>query len=77
MKKARTPWPVATRLQYVVAYEELQTAHIQLFAGFKFKHFTACDVFARDGTYWRLMAAPRLTPRPASWIRSSRVCHSR
>lgn len=24
MKKARTPWPVATRVQYVVAYEELQ-----------------------------------------------------
>src|SRR3990172_8407956 len=53
MKKARTPWPVATRLQYVVAYEELQTAHIQLFAGFKFKHFTACDVFCR----WQVLEA--------------------
>jgi transposase InsO family protein len=35
------------------AIVQVDTSHVQLFSGFKFKHFTACDVFTR----WQVLEA--------------------
>lgn len=41
---------VATAPGHIV---QVDTVHIQLFAGFRFKHFTACDVYSR----WQVLEA--------------------
>ncbi|MDP9180228.1 MAG: integrase core domain-containing protein [Chloroflexota bacterium] len=53
----RRPYGVRKPKDYLAAAPghivQVDTVHVQLFAGFRFKHFTACDVFSR----WQVLEA--------------------
>jgi putative transposase len=53
----RRPYGVRKPKEYVAdcpgAIVQIDTSHVSLFAGFHFKHFTACDVFTR----WQVLEA--------------------
>jgi len=55
--------PKAYRADSPGAIIQVDTAYVSLFAGFSFKHFTACDVFTR----WQVLEAhPRATAHTAA-----------
>ncbi len=53
----RRPYGVRKPKEYLAdcpgAIVQIDTSHVSLFAGFRFKHFTACDVFTR----WQVLEA--------------------
>lgn len=64
MRKARTPWPVATRVQYVVAYEELQKKWGLSARRFCLASEVPYPTFARWWALWRKRGKYGLLDRP-------------